>query len=55
MKKEYNFLKRERGKFYRSVIQLEDQEDLAAFNERMDESTISYEQLLKNLRAHGKI
>jgi hypothetical protein len=33
----------------------EDQEDLAAFDERAEESTISYEELLKNLRAHGKI
>jgi plasmid stability protein len=33
----------------------EDQEDLAAFEERADEAAISYEELLKNLRAHGKI
>ncbi|MBM3319358.1 MAG: CopG family transcriptional regulator [Candidatus Eisenbacteria bacterium] len=33
----------------------EDQEDLAAFEERGDEATISYEQLLKELRAHGKL
>jgi hypothetical protein len=33
----------------------EDQEDLAAFDERADEPTISYEELLKDLRAHGKI
>ena len=33
----------------------EDQEDLAAFEERADETAISYEELLKNLRAHGKI
>ena len=33
----------------------EDQEDLAAFDERADERTISYEELLKDLKAHGKI
>ena len=33
----------------------EDQEDLAAFEERADEPTISYEDLLKDLKAHGKI
>ncbi len=33
----------------------EDQEDLAAFDERAGETTISYEELLRELRAHGKI
>jgi hypothetical protein len=33
----------------------EDQEDLAAFDERRDETTISYEELLKDLKANGKI
>ena len=33
----------------------EDQEDLAAFDERSKEGTISYEQLLRDLRAHGKL
>ncbi|MBS4031431.1 MAG: hypothetical protein KGZ63_08430 [Clostridiales bacterium] len=33
----------------------EDQEDLAAFQERIAEPTISYELLLEDLRAHGKI
>ena len=33
----------------------EDQEDLEAFKERAKEPTISYEQLLKDLREHGKI
>jgi hypothetical protein len=33
----------------------EDQEDLSAFDERRDERTISYEELLKDLKAHGKI
>ncbi len=33
----------------------EDHEDLAAFDERAEEPTITYEALLKDLRAHGKI
>ena len=33
----------------------EDQQDLAAFDERADERTITYEELLKDLKAHGKI
>jgi hypothetical protein len=33
----------------------EDQEDLAAFAERVKEPVVSYEALLKDLRAHGKI
>lgn len=33
----------------------EDQEDLAAFQERAHESTMSYEELLQDLRTHGKI
>ncbi len=33
----------------------EDQEDLADFEERISESTISYEALLKDLKAHGKL
>lgn len=33
----------------------EDQEDLAAFEERVAEPTISYESLLDDLKAHGKI
>lgn len=33
----------------------EDQEDLAAFEERVAEPTISYEALLEDLKAHGKI
>jgi hypothetical protein len=33
----------------------EDQEDLAAFEERVNEPLISYEQLLKDLKRHGKI
>jgi len=33
----------------------EDQEDLAAFEERANEPTLSYEELLKDLKKHGKI
>lgn len=33
----------------------EDQEDLAAFEERATEPVISYEALLKDLKAHGKL
>jgi hypothetical protein len=33
----------------------EDQEDLAAFDERVKEPLISYEQLLKDLKKNGKI
>lgn len=33
----------------------EDQEDLAAFEERADEPVMTYEELLEDLKAHGKI
>ena len=33
----------------------EDREDLAAFDERAHEPTMTYEALLKDLKAHGKI
>ncbi|OGI69214.1 MAG: CopG family transcriptional regulator [Candidatus Muproteobacteria bacterium RBG_16_60_9] len=33
----------------------DDQEDLAAFEDRAAEPTISYEALLKDLKAHGKL
>ncbi len=33
----------------------EDQEDLAAFEERAAEPAISYEALLKDLQAHGRL
>lgn len=33
----------------------EDQEDLAAFEERVSEPTMSYEALLNDLKAHGKL
>ncbi len=34
---------------------LEDAEDLQAFRDRADEPVISYEALLEDLRAHGKL
>ena len=34
---------------------LEDQEDLAAFQERVGEPTMTYEELLNDLKAHGKL
>ena len=33
----------------------EDEEDLAAFRERANEPILTYEDLLRDLRAHGKI
>jgi len=33
----------------------DDQEDLAAFRERVAEPTMTYEALLKDLKAHGKL
>lgn len=33
----------------------EDQEDLAAFEERISEPTMSYEALLNDLKAHSKL
>ncbi len=33
----------------------EDQEDLAAFEERVAEPTLSYEALLNDLKKHGKL
>jgi plasmid stability protein len=33
----------------------EDQEDLASFDERVAEPTITYQALLDDLKAHGKI
>ena len=33
----------------------EDQQDLAAFDDRVNEPTMSYEALLKDLKAHGKL
>ncbi|MBI5143164.1 MAG: CopG family transcriptional regulator [Nitrospirae bacterium] len=37
------------------LLMREDQEDLAAFAERANEPEISYEALLDDLKAHGKI
>jgi hypothetical protein len=33
----------------------EDEDDLAAFEDRVAEPTMSYEALLKDLKAHGKL
>ena len=33
----------------------EDQEDLASFSQRVNEPTLSYEELLDDLKKHGKI
>ena len=33
----------------------EDQEDLSAFDERASESTLSFEELLNDLKAHGRL
>jgi hypothetical protein len=33
----------------------EDEEDLSAFYERAKEPTLTYEELLRDLKAHGKI
>jgi plasmid stability protein len=37
------------------IALLEDREDLLAFEERVDEPTLSYEELLEDLKAHGKL
>ncbi len=36
-------------------ILYEDQEDLATYANRVSESTMTYEELLNDLKAHGKI
>ncbi len=38
----------------RTALQ-EDQEDLAAYADRVSEPTMTYEELLNDLKAHGKI
>ena len=38
----------------RNTLQ-EDQEDLEAFDNRISEPTMTYEELLNDLKAHGKI
>ncbi|MBE0507282.1 MAG: CopG family transcriptional regulator [Marinospirillum sp.] len=37
------------------AVLAEDQEDLAAFEERISEPSLSYEALLNDLKAHGKL
>jgi len=37
------------------LLMSEDEEDLAAFADRVNEPRISYEALLKDLKKHGKI
>ena len=37
------------------LVLREDQEDLQAFEDRAGEATISYEDLLKDLKKHGKL
>lgn len=37
------------------LLMREDQEDINAFSDRVNEPTISYEALLKDLKKHGKI
>jgi len=37
------------------LLMQEDQEDLEAIGNRVDEPTVSYEVLLKDLKKHGKI
>jgi plasmid stability protein len=37
------------------VALAEDQEDLAAFEQRVSEPAVSYEALLNDLKAHGKL
>ena len=37
------------------VALAEDQEDLAAFQDRADEPTLSYEEFLNDLKAHGQL
>lgn len=37
------------------AILAEDHEDLSSFDERADEPTMSYEELLNDLKAHGRI
>jgi plasmid stability protein len=37
------------------LVLREDQEDLSAFSERAKETTLSYEELLEDLKSHGKL
>lgn len=61
----HNALRLKAAQSHRSVSEIvneavkatlaEDQEDLSAFEERADESTLTYEELLNDLKAHGQI
>ena len=49
---------RENSMGYFESVQLspqEDQEDLSAFDQRAGKATISYEELLEELKSHGKL
>ena len=37
------------------ILMLEDQEDLQAFSERVNEPELTYKELLADLKKHGKI
>ncbi len=37
------------------LVLREDQEDLSAFSQRAKETTLSYEELLEDLKSHGKL
>ncbi len=37
------------------LVLREDQEDLSSFTQRADEVTLSYEELLEDLKSHGKL
>ena len=37
------------------LVLREDQEDLSAFAERVNEATMTYEELLEDLKSHGKL
>ncbi|HED37118.1 MAG TPA: CopG family transcriptional regulator [Ignavibacteria bacterium] len=37
------------------LVLREDQEDLSAFSQRAKEATLSYEELLEDLKSHGKL
>ncbi len=61
----HNALRIKAASTHRSVSELvneavrqllaEDQEDLATFEARQSEPTVTYEELLNDLKAHGKI
>lgn len=61
----HNALRIKAASVHRSISELvndavrasleEDQQDLAAFEERVAEPTISYEALLADLKSHGKL